>query len=59
VPRFFVERELAEGRLLMLFDTVLRLPSAYHLVYPENRTLRPVAARFRDWLKQEAATNRL
>tara|TARA_Y100001933_G_scaffold102778_1_gene103470 strand:+ start:326 stop:1225 length:900 start_codon:yes stop_codon:yes gene_type:complete len=57
VPRFFVDRDLAEGRLVKLFETELRLPSAYHLVYPENRTLRPVAARFRDWLKGEAAAN--
>ena len=55
VPRFFVSEDLASGRLVQLFDTVLRLPSAYHLVYPENRGLRPVAARFRDWLLAEAA----
>lgn len=55
VPRFFVSEELASGRLVQLFDTVLRLPSAYHLVYPEDRSLRPVAARFRDWLMGEVA----
>ncbi len=55
VPRFLVGDELAEGRLVQLFDVVLRLPSAYHLVYPENRTLRPVAEAFRDWLHREVA----
>ncbi|WP_067338601.1 LysR substrate-binding domain-containing protein [Stappia indica] len=55
VPRFFVAEELASGRLVQLFDTVLRLPSAYHLVYPEDRSLRPVAARFRDWLMGEVS----
>ncbi|MCA1242701.1 LysR family transcriptional regulator [Stappia stellulata] len=55
VPRFLVGDELAEGRLVQLFDVVLRLPSAYHIVYPENRTLRPVASAFRDWLHREVA----
>jgi DNA-binding transcriptional LysR family regulator len=59
VPGFFVKSELDEGRLVQLFDTVLRLPSAYHLVYPENRTLRPVAERFRRWLKHEVAAETL
>ncbi|WP_349358827.1 LysR substrate-binding domain-containing protein [Stappia sp.] len=55
VPRFFVAEELDEGRLVQLFDHVLRLPSAYHLVFPENRTLRPIAGAFRDWLHREVA----
>ncbi|GGF03458.1 LysR family transcriptional regulator [Stappia taiwanensis] len=55
VPRFFVGEELADGRLVQLFDTVLRLPSAYHLVYPEDRTLRPVVSAFRDWLIGEVS----
>ncbi|MBA5778871.1 LysR family transcriptional regulator [Stappia sp. F7233] len=54
VPRFFVAEELASGRLVQLFDTSLSLPSAYHFVYPENRTIRPVVAAFRDWLAEEA-----
>ena len=55
VPRFLVSDELASGRLIELFDIALKLPSAYHLVYPENRTLRPVARAFRDWLHSEVA----
>lgn len=53
VPRFFIAEELANGRLVQLFDITLRGTSAYHFVFPENRTLRPVVAAFRDWLKEE------
>lgn len=54
MPRFFIEEELADGRLVQLFDVPLTLVSAYHFVTPDNRALRPVVAAFRDWLRQEA-----
>jgi len=58
VPRFFVEDELASGRLVQLFDLPLTQTSAYHFVYPEDRTLRPVVAAFRTWLLEEAHAER-
>nr|WP_155132753.1 LysR substrate-binding domain-containing protein [Pseudovibrio flavus] len=54
VPRFFVEDELASGSLVKLFDISQRQPSAYHFVYPVNRTLRPVVSAFKSWLIEEA-----
>lgn len=53
VPKFFVEEELAAGTLVRLFDVSLKQSAAYHFVYPENRTLRPVVKAFRTWLKEE------
>lgn len=54
VPKFFIEEELAAGTLVRLFDISLKLSSAYHFVYPENRTLRPVVNSFKAWLQEEA-----
>ncbi len=54
VPRFFIEEELADGRLIALSPLCLKLSSAYHFVYPEDRTLRPVVAAFREWIEETA-----
>ncbi|WP_150525684.1 LysR substrate-binding domain-containing protein [Roseibium sediminis] len=54
MPRFFIQDELASGRLVQLFDISLSQATAYHFVYPENRTLRPVVTAFRTWLMDEA-----
>jgi LysR family glycine cleavage system transcriptional activator len=54
IPRFFVETELASGRLVRLFDLSLDQQTAYYFVYPEGRTIRPVVAAFRKWLMEEA-----
>ncbi|WP_041376383.1 LysR substrate-binding domain-containing protein [Polymorphum gilvum] len=59
MPRLFVEEELAAGKLVRLFDTSLTGRSAYHFVYPERRTLRPVVATFRAWLLEEARAARI
>ncbi len=59
VPKFFVQEELASGRLVRLFDISLAQQSAYYFVYPENRTLRPVVSNFRSWLMDEARTSRM
>jgi len=58
MPKFFIEDELATGRLVRLFDISLVQRSAYHFVYPEDRTLRPVVAAFRSWLMEEARVAR-
>ncbi|MES3676364.1 LysR family transcriptional regulator [Halomonas elongata] len=36
VPRFFVDAELAEGRLSLAWSHVLKGPDAYYLVHPEH-----------------------
>lgn len=59
VPRFFIEDELASGRLVRLFDLSLAQQTAYYFVYPENRTLRPVVTAFRSWLMEEACSARM
>lgn len=49
-----VEAEVAAGRLVVLFDIVIRRPQAYFLVIPEAVSSRPVVTAFRDWLLEEA-----
>jgi LysR family transcriptional regulator, glycine cleavage system transcriptional activator len=58
IPRFFVETELASGRLVRLFDLSPDQQTAYYFVYPEGRTLRPVVTAFRQWLMEEARAAR-
>lgn len=48
--RAFVADHLRHGRLVVPVDIDLRTESAYYLVWPRNRRLRPGAAAFRDWI---------
>lgn len=58
MPRLFIDEELASGRLVRLFGQPLDQKTAYHFVYPQDRTLRPVVAAFRAWLHEEARISR-
>ncbi len=49
-----VEKELADGRLIRLFETTIPLQHPYYLVYPEGRSLSPGMLAFRRWLPGEA-----
>lgn len=50
---FLWRNDIAEGRLVRLFDQVSTRGYAYWLVYPEHRRLVPKVKRFRDWLIAE------
>lgn len=47
--------ELRAGRLVTPFDIAVRDDFAYWLVWPTGKTLKPDAARFRDWIDAKAA----
>ena len=49
-----VEKELGDGRLVRLFETVVPVQYPYYLVYPEGRSLSPAMGAFRTWLLEEA-----
>ncbi|MEO1017702.1 MAG: LysR substrate-binding domain-containing protein [Pseudomonadota bacterium] len=56
--RLFVEQDLAEGRLVTLFDDPeTASPTAYHLVMRPG-TLRPNVATVAAWLRRQAALDR-
>ena len=48
LPRFLVEQQLQEGKLVLLFDLPLRTASAYYVVLPESAP-RKIASDFADW----------
>lgn len=48
-------QELAAGRLVLPFDTLLRGRNAYYLYYPKARSDDPHITAFRNWIAQEAA----
>lgn len=52
---FFWRNDLAEGRLVRLFDQISTRGYAYWLVYPEERRNVPKIKRFREWLLAELA----
>ena len=53
--RLLVDSEIAEGRLIAPFETVIRRPQAYWFVAPEAVADRPIVAVFRSWLLGEVA----
>jgi LysR family glycine cleavage system transcriptional activator len=51
----YLEKDLAQGRLVAPHPLVLRRRRGYHLVCPEGRADEPKIACFRDWLVARAA----
>jgi LysR family glycine cleavage system transcriptional activator len=54
-----VEADLAAGRLVAPFDTVLPQDAGYYVVTPETTADQPAIALFRDWLIASAAPGAL
>lgn len=60
VARLFVEEDLAEGRLQLLFEEPNPSPSAgYYLVTRKGAVLRPVAKAFAQWLRAAAKRRKM
>ena len=51
---YFVQSDLAAGRLALAFDHELRLDQAFFLVWPRNAYQPPALATVRDWLIEQA-----
>ncbi len=54
---YFWRNDLAEGRLVRLFDQVSTRGFGYWLVCPEHRRMAPKIKRFREWLLAELAND--
>ena len=52
---FFWRNDIADGRLVRLFDQLSSRGFGYWLVVPEHRSNVPKIKRFRDWLRHEIA----
>ncbi|RMF08288.1 MAG: LysR family transcriptional regulator [Alphaproteobacteria bacterium] len=53
LPRFLIEQELSEGRLVVAFDRPLYGIGGYYLTWPKAKGDYPPLARFRDWIVAE------
>jgi DNA-binding transcriptional LysR family regulator len=54
VPRYFAERELASGELVLAHRHVMAATQSYALFVPEHRAADPVVSAFTQWLKEQA-----
>jgi DNA-binding transcriptional LysR family regulator len=52
VPRYHVENDLADGRLVEILAHFPPTPSPVHILYPRNRQLTPRVRVFIDWLRE-------
>ena len=58
IPRFLLEEELREGKLVVANPHVLARKNAYYLACPERCADNPAVTHFRDWLLNEARASR-
>ncbi|WP_439860236.1 LysR family transcriptional regulator [Pseudomonas sp. MBLB4136] len=54
IPPFLIQRELAEGRLVLALQHACRSDKAYYLMIPERKVESAALQSFRDWLVAEA-----
>lgn len=53
MPRFLIEDELTQKRLVIPFDIPVRSQHAYYLVYPQEKREFPPLRAFREWLLKQ------
>ena len=58
IPPFLIQRELAEGSLVIALEAPTPSDRAYHLMVPERKVESAALKAFRDWLLAEAAAYR-
>ncbi len=54
IPPFLIERELAEGRLVVASPHSFHSDKAYYLIIPERKVESAALRAFRDWLLEQA-----
>lgn len=58
IPRFLIEDDLKQGRLVPLIEHEFLSDRRYYFIYPEQKSDNTVLALFRAWLDQEATAYR-
>jgi len=58
IPRFLIEDELRRGLLVVLVAHEYLSDRSYYLIYPEQKSERPVLLAFQAWLEQQAKAYR-
>lgn len=59
VPHIFVERELHEGKLVVLSDELLKGQGAYYAVIPTEKQNNASIMQFIEWIRKESAEYRI
>ena len=54
IPPFLIQRELAEGRLVLALEHACNSDKAYYLMIPERKVESAALQSFRDWLVRQA-----
>jgi len=54
IPPFLIQRELAEGRLVVALEHACLSDKAYYLIIPERKVESAALRAFKDWLVEEA-----
>ncbi|MDA7086651.1 LysR family transcriptional regulator [Pseudomonas sp. SA3-5] len=54
IPPFLIQRELAEGRLVLALEHAYSSDKAYYLMIPERKVESAALQSFRDWLVEQA-----
>jgi len=54
IPRFLIEEELGDGRLVEVVQHAYLSDRSYYLIYPERKSESPALVAFREWLGEEA-----
>ena len=52
VPRYHIDKDLAEGQLVEVLTDFPPAPSPVHVLYPKSRQLTPRVRVFIDWVRQ-------
>lgn len=58
LPKFLIEEELAQGRLVCALDIQMKSAEAYYLVWPSERAAHPPLLAFKQWILAETAGDR-
>jgi DNA-binding transcriptional LysR family regulator len=53
VPRYLVERELAQGKLVVPWDHAMRSNGAHHLAFPEHSAEVPKVRALVEWIQEQ------
>lgn len=53
LPRYLIERELASGDLMVVFDAPMETDNSYYVVVPEAKSTNALARDFIEWLLAE------
>ncbi|AVA24576.1 LysR family transcriptional regulator [Rhizobium sp. LEGMi198b] len=58
LPKFLIEEELSQGKLVYALDLQMKSAEAYYLVWPTDRASHPPLLAFKKWILAQTAADR-